>query len=186
MGVLLHVLGDAANNLGVMIAALVIWLTQYEARFYADPATSLGIAAMIMLSSIPLVRQSGLILLESAPNGLDHADVKHDLEKIPGIVAVHELHIWRLSQHKILASVHVAISDHSVSEFSSLTSIIKQCFHAYGIHSVTVQPEAATPINTEGLTYDQEGINEPDSPPKYADECQSKCGPLCKDLACCE
>lgn len=54
MGVLLHVLGDAANNLGVMIAALVIWLTQYEARFYADPATSLGIAAMIMLSSIPL------------------------------------------------------------------------------------------------------------------------------------
>lgn len=56
MGVLLHVLGDAANNLGVMIAALVIWLTQYEARFYADPATSLGIAAMIMLSSLPLGR----------------------------------------------------------------------------------------------------------------------------------
>ncbi|OJJ55731.1 hypothetical protein ASPSYDRAFT_71397 [Aspergillus sydowii CBS 593.65] len=182
MGVLLHVLGDAANNLGVMIAALVIWLTQYEARFYADPATSLGIAAMIMLSCLPLVRQSGLILLESAPNGLDHADVKHDLEKIPGILAVHELHIWRLSQHKVLASVHVAISDHSVSEFSNLASVIKQCFHAYGIHSVTVQPETATPINTGG----QEGINEPDSPPKYTDQCQSKCSPLCKELACCE
>lgn len=58
MGVLLHVLGDAANNLGVMIAALVIWLTQYEARFYADPATSLGIAAMIMLSCLPLGKPS--------------------------------------------------------------------------------------------------------------------------------
>ena len=54
MGVLLHVLGDAANNLGVMIAALVIWLTHYEARYYADPATSMGIASMILLSAFPL------------------------------------------------------------------------------------------------------------------------------------
>ncbi|KAL4787581.1 cation efflux protein [Aspergillus varians] len=138
MGVLLHVIGDAANNLGVMVAALVIWLTQYEARFYADPATSMGIAAMIMLSAIPLVRQSGLILLESAPKGLDLADVKHDLEKVPGILAVHELHIWRLNQQKILASVHVAILDHS--EFSTLSTVIEECFHAYGIDSVTIQP----------------------------------------------
>ncbi|KAL4902815.1 cation efflux protein [Aspergillus multicolor] len=82
VGVLLHVLGDAANNLGVMVAALVIWLTRYEARYYADPATSLGIAAMIFLSALPLIRQSGLVLLESAPNGLDPDDVKHDLQKV--------------------------------------------------------------------------------------------------------
>ncbi|BCS11387.1 hypothetical protein ALUC_40727A [Aspergillus luchuensis] len=82
LGVLTHVIGDAANNLGVMAAALVIWFTHYGGRFYADPGTSMGIAIMIMLSSIPLVRRCGLILLESAPNGVDVEDVKHDLEKV--------------------------------------------------------------------------------------------------------
>lgn len=51
---LLHVMGDAANNLGVMAAALVIWLTQYEGRYYADPGTSMGIGIMIILTSLPL------------------------------------------------------------------------------------------------------------------------------------
>ena len=54
MGVLLHVLCDAANNLGVIAAALVIWLAKYDGRYYADPGVSLGIAIMIILSSIPL------------------------------------------------------------------------------------------------------------------------------------
>lgn len=53
-GVLLHVICDAANNLGVMIAALVIWFAKYDGRYYADPGVSMGIAVMIMLSSLPL------------------------------------------------------------------------------------------------------------------------------------
>lgn len=99
MGVLLHVLCDAANNLGVMAAALVIWLAKYDGRYYADPGVSMGIGLMIILSSIPLgmllymfpfqdsahaciVRRSGHILLESAPTGVDPSDVQHDLEKV--------------------------------------------------------------------------------------------------------
>ncbi|KAL3460513.1 cation efflux protein [Aspergillus heterothallicus] len=184
MGVLLHVIGDAANNLGVIVAALVIWLTHYEARYYADPATSMGIAAMIILSALPLVRQSGLILLESAPNGLDPADVKHDLEKIPGILAVHELHIWRLSQHKVLASVHVATADHSVSEFSKLVTTIQECFHAYGIHSATVQPEISGLVNrnTGEHLHEIDGIAVQD---KDDGQCRSKCSAVCKELSCC-
>jgi zinc transporter 1 len=54
MGVLLHVLCDAANNLGVIASALVIWLAKYDGRYYADPGVSIGIAIMIMISSIPL------------------------------------------------------------------------------------------------------------------------------------
>lgn len=54
LGVLIHVLGDAANNVGVIISALVIWLTAYPARYYADPAVSMGIALMILTTSIPL------------------------------------------------------------------------------------------------------------------------------------
>ncbi|KAL4877315.1 cation efflux protein [Aspergillus karnatakaensis] len=184
MGVMLHVLGDAANNLGVMIAALVIWLTSYEARYYADPATSMGIAAMIMLSALPLVRQSGLILLESAPKGLKLEDVKHDIEQIPGVLAVHELHIWRLNQQKVLASVHVTITDHSKSGLSTLETI-RECFHCWGIHSVTVQPEIAAVSEAVPLSLNQIALNELDSQEKYPVQCQSKCSSLCKELACC-
>ncbi|KAL4869379.1 hypothetical protein BDV12DRAFT_208631 [Aspergillus spectabilis] len=185
MGVFLHVLGDAANNLGVMIAALVIWLTQYEARYYADPATSMGIAAMIMLSALPLVRQSGLILLESAPKGLKLEDVKHDLEKIPGIIAVHELHIWRLSQQRVLASVHIAIADHSISDSTLTTTIstVHQCCHMWGIDSMTVQPVIASP--TKAVAHYQVEVNELDVQEKYPDTCYVKCSSYCKELACC-
>lgn len=54
LGVLLHVIGDAVNNLGVMIAALVIWFSKFEGRHYADPGVSLWIALIIILSSLPL------------------------------------------------------------------------------------------------------------------------------------
>ncbi|KAK5004986.1 hypothetical protein LTR28_008249, partial [Elasticomyces elasticus] len=54
MGVLIHVIGDAINNVGVIIAALVIWLARYEGRFYADPGVSVGIALIILVSAAPL------------------------------------------------------------------------------------------------------------------------------------
>jgi zinc transporter 1 len=82
LGVMIHVMGDALNNVGVIIAALVIWKTKYEARYYADPATGMGISLMIFFSSIPLVKNSGTILLQSAPRGVDLGDVKHDIEKV--------------------------------------------------------------------------------------------------------
>ena len=54
MGVLIHIVGDAVNNIGVVIAGAVIWKTTSDARFYADPAVSVVIAIMIVASSIPL------------------------------------------------------------------------------------------------------------------------------------
>lgn len=82
LGVLVHVVGDAINNIGVIIAAVIIWQTRSEARFYADPAASMFIAIMIFISSIPLTKNSGAILLESAPRGVEIDDVKHDLEQV--------------------------------------------------------------------------------------------------------
>ncbi|EPS28802.1 hypothetical protein PDE_03748 [Penicillium oxalicum 114-2] len=141
MGVLIHVIGDCANNLGVIVAAAVIWFAHYRGRFYADPAVSMGIAIMIFLSSIPLIKHAGQILLQSAPQGVDHDDVKHDLEGLPGVLAVHELHIWQLNQTKSLASAHIVLDGHAVVDFDNLAVTIRECFHAYGIHSVTLQPE---------------------------------------------
>lgn len=71
LGVMIHVLGDAINNAGVIVAAAVIWKGTGEARFYADPGVGLFIALTIMVSAWPLCRQAGHILLESASPGVD-------------------------------------------------------------------------------------------------------------------
>ncbi|SPN98578.1 related to cation diffusion facilitator family metal ion transporter [Cephalotrichum gorgonifer] len=141
MGVIVHVIGDAINNIGVMVAAIAIWKAKSEARFYADPAVSLFIAIMIFGSALPLVKSSGSILLQTTPAGVNLDDIKHDLEKVPGIESVHELHVWRLNEQKAIASVHVVVSDDSVPTFIETGKHINECLHAYGIHSATLQPE---------------------------------------------
>ncbi|CAG8948577.1 unnamed protein product [Penicillium salamii] len=175
MGVMIHVIGDAINNLGVMAAGLVIWLAApHPGRYYADPGVSMFIAILIMLSSLPLMRNAGLILLESAPTSVNMNDVKHDLEKIKGVTSIHELHIWRLNQQKTLASVHVVVSDDSVEDFMKVARVINECFHAYGIHSITLQPELS-----DGTDVDV--AQDSDKPPR----CQVICGTLCEQLTCC-
>jgi cation diffusion facilitator family transporter len=82
LGALLHVVGDALNNLGVIVAALVIWLSPSSDRYYADPAIGLVISLMILFSAYPLVKQSGTILLQSAPEGVNLTDIRHDIEKV--------------------------------------------------------------------------------------------------------
>lgn len=85
--------------------------------------------------------------------------------------SVHELHIWRLNQQKTLASVHVVVSDPSVAGFLQTAKTINECFHAYGIHSATLQPEV--------LAEGQDVVG--DKVPR----CQVVCGTLCEALTCC-
>lgn len=68
LGVLIHLLGDAGNNLGVMAAALVIWFAHYGGRFYADPAASMGISLMILASCIPLSEYRSSFLIRGRSN----------------------------------------------------------------------------------------------------------------------
>jgi len=82
LGVLTHVLCDAINNLGVIIAAAVMSFTTFGSRFYADPAVSMGIALMILVSAMPLLNHSGAILLQSAPSEMDAKEVQEDLEMV--------------------------------------------------------------------------------------------------------
>lgn len=82
LGVLIHVIGDAINNVGVIVSALVIWKTEGENRYYIDPAIGVFIAVMIFLTALPLTKHSGGILLQIAPGGIDMDDVKHDIEMV--------------------------------------------------------------------------------------------------------
>lgn len=184
LGVLIHILGDAINNIGVIISALIIWLTHSPSRFYADPAVSLWIAFMILISALPLTKRSGKILLQSAPLGVKIDDIKHDLESIPGVLSVHELHVWRLDQRKAIASAHVVVSDPDVESFMYKAKVVTECLHAYGIHSATLQPELPKPrLANDEFTEVGSAVT---TARTSSEKCGVPCGSVCEELKCCK
>jgi zinc transporter 1 len=144
-GVFLHVLGDALGNIGVIGSALFIWLTDYKWRFYADPAISLIITVIILLSAIPLCKAASRILLQAVPENLSIDDIEADITSLDGIVSCHHLHVWQLSDTKLVASLHVQVDfdfkGHGSARYMELARRIRECLHEYSIHSSTIQPE---------------------------------------------
>lgn len=139
-GVFLHVLGDALGNVGVIIAALFIWKTDYSWKFYCDPVVSLVITVIIFSSAIPLSRKSSRILLQATPSTISADAVQREVLSVPGVRSVHDFHIWNLTESFFIASLHVQI-DSTPSQFSTIAKSIRSIFHNHGIHSATVQPE---------------------------------------------
>ncbi|KAI9925124.1 hypothetical protein ASPWEDRAFT_45263 [Aspergillus wentii DTO 134E9] len=152
-GVFLHVMGDALGNVGVIVSALVIWLTDYDWRFYVDPGISFLITIIILCSAIPLCKAASRILLQAAPQGMSVDHIKEDIETLPGVIGSHHLHVWQLSDTKIVASIHIQVDTDIKGEGSDrymrLAKQVRRCLHAYGIHSSTIQPEFAPESDVE-------------------------------------
>ena len=144
-GVFLHVMGDALGNIGVIASALLIWLTHYSWRFYSDPAISLIITLIILASAIPLCKAASRILLQAVPAGISVDDIKEDISLLPGVISCHHLHVWQLSDTKLVASLHIQVEydfkGEGSARYMQLARAVRRCLHEYGIHSSTIQPE---------------------------------------------
>ena len=139
-GVFLHVLADALGSLVVVLSATVIWLTDWTYRFYMDPALSVVVVAIILRSVWPLFRDSSLILLQTVPTHIEVDLIERRLmEKVDGVLGIHEFHIWQLAGDRIIASAHLRCRN--LSEYMMLAGEVKEFFHHEGIHSTTIQPE---------------------------------------------
>jgi zinc transporter 1 len=86
------------------------------------------------------VKDSALILLQTVPKEIEIEKLESDIcKKVPGIASVHELHVWKLSGNKIIATAHVTC--HNSTEYMEIATKLKAFFHKKGIHSTTFQPE---------------------------------------------
>lgn len=101
--------------------------------------SSLPLLAQWGLDIIYLVRSTSFILLQGVPPEVSLEDVRSGILAVEGVLSVHELHIWQLSETKIIASVHITASREV--EFMPLASDIRGVLHKHGIHSSTIQPE---------------------------------------------
>lgn len=197
-GVFLHVMGDALGNIGVIVSALIIWLTDYEWRFYVDPGISLVITVIILASAIPLCKAASRILLQAVPPGMSIDHIKEDIETLPGVIGSHHLHVWQLSDTKIVASIHIQVDTEIKGEGSErymrLARQVRKCLHAYGIHSSTIQPEfapesdvdesTAAPSYSRGSSSDPSAPNHPSNRPDSIRDgdpqaCLLECGDEC-------
>jgi len=103
-GAFLHMAGDAAVSVAVVIGAGVIALTGF---LWIDPALSLAIAAFIVLGAWGLLRDSMNLALDAAPRGIDVAEVRAWLAALPGVEEIHDLHIWAMSTTETALTAHV-------------------------------------------------------------------------------
>lgn len=139
-GVFLHVLGDALGNIGVIVSAILIWKTNYSWKYYFDPLVSLFITAIIFTTALPLCRSASKILLQATPATISADKVQRKVLTIPGVVSVHDFHIWNLTEKITIASLHAEL-DVGPERFLEVVDRIRATLHQYGIQSVTVQPE---------------------------------------------
>jgi cobalt-zinc-cadmium efflux system protein len=137
--VFVHMLGDTLSTAAVIVGGAVILMT---GKTWVDPLLSLAIAALILWSSIAIVRETLNILLEGTPGGLSLTEIRVKLEAIEGVEDIHDLHVWSLgSQTHALAS-HVTIADIPPSEsqriLEEINGVLLRSFH---IHHTTIQFE---------------------------------------------
>jgi cobalt-zinc-cadmium efflux system protein len=138
-GAFLHVLGDTAGSVGVIVAGLVIRWTGWTP---IDALVSLFIAALILVSGYRLVRETVSVLLESSPRDVDPDSVRKDLVDIPGVRDVHDLHVWTVTSGFVSLSCHCEVESSELADdvLRAATSLLRD---RYGIRHVTIQPETS-------------------------------------------
>jgi cobalt-zinc-cadmium efflux system protein len=134
---ILHVLSDLLGSIAAMVTGVVIYYTHWSP---IDPLLSIFISLLILLSSISLIRESIVVLMEGVPGHIDIAEVSRTLAQIPHVLKVHDLHIWTLSSGRIVLTAHIELESFLLWE-SLLPELKKLLATRYDIHHITLQPE---------------------------------------------
>ncbi len=136
-GAFLHIVGDTLGSVGAIAAAIVIRLTGWS---QADAVVSFGIAFLIILSGINLVRESLHILLEGVPRHIRLLDVERSLRLLEGIVDIHDLHVWRIGSNFDTLTVHLVVND--IAEWRIRRETARTLLHErFGIEHCTIEVE---------------------------------------------
>ncbi|AJE87177.1 MULTISPECIES: cation diffusion facilitator family transporter [Streptomyces] len=115
-GAFLEVVADALGSLAVLVSAVVIMTTGWQA---ADPIASLLIGLMIVPRTVKLLRETLDVLLEAAPKGVDIAEVRAHILALDGVEDVHDLHAWTITSGMPVLSAHVVVAPDFLSSIGN-------------------------------------------------------------------
>lgn len=133
----LHLLSDALLSFGIVIAGIGIYFTGY---MWIDPVAGLLIISVILWGTWGLLRDSVDLILDAVPNHIDHNGINEFLQKLPNVVAVHDLHIWGLSTREIALTAHLVMPKAHVTniDYKEINEVLKDKFK---VHHCTIQIE---------------------------------------------
>ena len=139
---LLHVLGDLLGSVAALLSGIVIAFTGWTP---IDPLLSLGIGALVLISSLRLLREALHGLMEGTPFALAPEEVGRALATVPGVASVHDLHIWSVAPERVMLSAHLVVRD-----LRQWEAVLDACHvllvERFGIQHATLQPEPETRI----------------------------------------
>jgi cobalt-zinc-cadmium efflux system protein len=133
---LLHVLSDLAASFAALVAGVVISVTGW---FPIDPLLSLVVGALILRSTWRLLKSSVEVLMEGVPAHLSYDEIGRALTHLPGVSAVHDLHVWHMTSERAALSAHIVIRD--PADWPGTLEAAQQLLaERFGIDHVTLQP----------------------------------------------
>ena len=138
-GAYYHVLGDTAGSLGALLAGVVIITSGWTP---IDLVAGIGIAVLLIVSGLRLLRESTDILLEAAPPGVEIAAVAEEICRVPGVLGVHDLHLWTVTSGFPALSCHVEVAEDADAQ-RILVPISERLREQFGLQHITLQPESA-------------------------------------------
>eukprot|EP00922_Rhytidocystis_sp_ex-Travisia-forbesii_P057420 GHVS01085043.1.p1 GENE.GHVS01085043.1~~GHVS01085043.1.p1 ORF type:complete len:472 (+),score=48.40 GHVS01085043.1:78-1493(+) len=134
----IHALGDLLQNVGVMIAAGLIWWDP-ELKL-ADPICTLVFSVLVAFTTFSIIKEALNVLMEGSPGGIDMATLNQDLMSIQDVVDVHDLHVWSLSVGKPALVCHLVILEEQAAR-TALRRATWVCQKKYGILHTTIQTD---------------------------------------------
>lgn len=135
----LHMFGDMLFSVGVVVAGFVVLYTGW---LQADALISLFIGLFIMVSSWGLLKESIHILMEGTPVGLDVRNLVSTIETVPGVVGVHDLHVWTISSGLPMLTAHIVVENQPLSASADIIDTVTHRLQDdFGIYHTTFQTE---------------------------------------------
>jgi cobalt-zinc-cadmium efflux system protein len=140
-GAFLHMVADAGVSAGVVVAGLGILVTGWA---WLDPFVSLMIAAVILLGTWGLLWDSVNLALHAVPEGIDPERVRSYLCSLPGVMAVHDLHIWAMSTTDTALTAHL-VKPEPANDDALISQATNELYERFGIEHTTLQWERQAP-----------------------------------------
>lgn len=136
--VFVHLASDAAVAAGVAVTGVIIHYTSF---FWLDPAASLVVSALVLATTWSLVRRAIDLAMQAVPGGIDEDVVRAWLAALPGVIEVHDLHIWAMSTSENVLTAHVEVQEMPAGALAC--EIDTRLREAFPVHHVTIQIDPA-------------------------------------------
>jgi len=134
-----HFIGDLLNSLGIIVAFVLIRLTEWN---IIDPIISIVISVIILRGGYKIIKNASKVLMERIPDRFDTDEIMTDMKNIEGVIDIHEFHLWSVTTNQSSLSAHVVLSDEYIrSPYATINKVSDLLKEKYGLEHVTIQIE---------------------------------------------